>query len=92
MANKKGGAGNKPKSVLEDSKLKSQSHFQGDQPSVDVKIDESVRSQAKLLDKSGAKSIKGDAPSVFNQSKLANNSTMKLEYDDDGENQMKYRL
>lgn len=50
-------------------------------------------SKSKLIEKNseGGKGFKGDAPSLFNKSKLRD-STMKLDYDDDGENEMKYRL
>jgi hypothetical protein len=53
----------------------------------------SPSSRSKLIEKNaeGGRGFKGDAPSVFNRSKLRD-STMKLDYDDDGENEMKYRL
>jgi hypothetical protein len=53
----------------------------------------SPSSKSKLIEKNaeGGKGFKGDAPSLFNRSRLKD-STMKLDYDDDGEGEMKYRL
>lgn len=53
----------------------------------------SPSSRSKLIERNteGGKGFKGDAPSLFNRSRLKD-STMKLDYDDDGENEMKYRL
>lgn len=46
----------------------------------------------KVINNNTNNTIRGDSHNIFNKSKIANNSTMKLDYDDDEEANMKYRL
>lgn len=51
-------------------------------------------SSARIIEKqeAGNNTVKADVHNIFNKSKIANNTTMKLEYDDDEEANIKYRL
>ena len=53
-----------------------------------------VMDKSKIIDKGqkASNTMKGDSHNVFNKSKIADNTTMKLEYDDDDEANQKYRL
>ena len=48
----------------------------------------------RIVEKGGVSNntMRSDKHNVFNKSKIADNTTMKLEYDDDEEANMKYRL
>ena len=60
----------------------------------DMPLTNSPSSRSKLIEKNTSSNNRmgRDEPSLFGRSRLGNNSTMKLDYDDDEEAEMKYRL
>jgi len=54
-----------------------------------------VTNNTRIIDKANKTSnntMRSDAHNIFNKSKIADNTTMRLEYDDDDEANLKYRL
>ena len=56
--------------------------------------DASMQNSVRVIEKTQVSSnaMKGDTHNIFNKSKIADNTTMKLEFDDDEEANIKYRL
>ncbi len=60
----------------------------------DMPLTNSPSSRSKLIEKNSSSNnrMTKDEPSLFGRSRIGNNSTMKLDFDDDEEAEMKYRL